>query len=1095
MRPWFAPLVALVLLALASSPALAAFAHGLECTALGASTVTSPPDESSLHVSNIGSSGNDGVSMSLYDLDGHRCVCSSSWSSSTDVGAQVMFDWEQVSGPTTFHHTCAMTRTSSGITLGGSLFVFGGSSTESKLYLYEGDQLVSTNVLYESTGLEITNLPALSSIPIVDLERDGRQDLVVCSVSFPSLVTISGSPLLFDRAVMVSGFSTDGKIRICHARVTNPPGGSLSSLDISSQSLMRQGHAMSSLGQMHFSEPVAFSHSQGLNIGSSGQDGVSITESPLSVVRSSSSGSGGGGGGGAGGVTWSSSRPSMMSFSSGSLVLTPGTDDGASLRCDVTGSSSCSPTGVVASLTALVRSTDLLLSSSFSSMCADAESVLVSLHGTVVSRQAVALDGSVTVTPPPGGPLGMAINEKGLPGEKGTKKTNPKVTEDIFGNPVHVVTSGDELAMRITFANPRAFTVGGTTSIGDRVTFVGRQLSVPSTVLLTGTQYHFTRSSTGTSAMSTVDVQDVTSAGGDQVSALSPSSSLSLSSATVQVPVMIERLDPTPARGYSITAQLSSNVVIGSIVEYDYLSRVGNTQMLVTDLGNNRYVVDCTILGDPCGASGSGVLFTLPISAAPGATDGTGTVTIEEVALRDCDNEPLPCDAGGTGFVTLDFTAPSAPTGVTATQVTTGNPAGSTTGIAISFTLADPTHDGVEIYRSSYGNYPEYDDAPGSGVVPTLPPSYPPGAGWTRLSLCYSTNCGATWTDQPLSRDAYYYVCYSIDNSGNWTQQSSMTTGTLNYHLGDFSDGVASCTGDNHVDAADISALGSSYGALLSPGSSLACLDVGPTSNHRVSGRPLTDNKLNFEDLILSAINFSRVSVPGFRAQPVAAATNSVRLAASATPPVGETFEATLHMSGAGDIQGLSVQLDFDPAVVELLSVSPGDLIGRQDRSGVVLAGGGGRVDGALLGEGGGIAGEGELARVAFRVRAAGDARLAVAGADARDVQNREVPVALLSSPGGTPARTAIRYAYPNPFDRETRVEFMLPRRAPVTIGVFDVAGRHVRTLMEGVQDAGLQSASWDGRDERGVQLGAGVYMIRCEAPGVRETRAVRLVR
>ena len=1101
-RPLLAALAVLPLLAASASPSLAAFAHGLECTAVGSASVSSCSDESCLQISNIGSSGQDGVDISLYKSSGHGVTHSLVWDSAADLGAQISFRWKQVDGPTVFHHTCTATRTSSGVTISGSLVVDGGA-----LYLYSGDLLVSSSVLVVGGSLEVSGMSSLAPVPSVDFDSDARQDLVLCSVSFPSLVTVNG--VSCDRLVMVGGMLGDGSVVECRVTVTNPPGGSLSSITLSSQSLYRHGHAMSSLGQLHFSEPVAFSSSlYRCNIGSSGQDGVSISESPLSIVLSSSSGPGGGGGGGCAGgqcSSWSSSRPSMMSFPPGTLVFTPGTDVGASLRCDVTGSSSCSPDGVLASLTTLCRSTDLLLSSSFSSICADAESVHVSLNGVIVSSSAITLGGSVSVTPVTGGPLGMAINEKGLPGEK-KPKTKPKtVTFDENGDPVSLVTYQDELSLRVQFADQCRIEVGGSWVVGDGVTFTGHQLSGGShTFVITGTDYRFAQSSTGTQVPSTVDIQDVSSSGGDQVSALSPpTGGLSTTATTVQVPVLLQRVDTTPARGYSVTLQLSGNLVLSSsVVEYDYLG-TGSTQMFVTDLGSNRYIVDCTVLGDPCTATGSGTLFTLPISAAPGATDGTGTVSIESVALRDCDNDPLPCDVGGSAYVVIDRTAPSPATTVTATQVTTGNPTGSTSAIVIEYTLVDATGDAVDLYRAAYGNYPEYDDAPNSGAIPSQPSSTPPGAPWSSVSppaagstyaICYSVD-GGCWTDQPSSRDFYYYTVVVRDRFGNVSAPSTMTTGTLNYHLGDTSDGVATCTGDNLVNAGDISALGAVYGSTLSLGSPNACHDVGPTTNHRVSGRPMTDNKLNFEDLILSAINFARVSAPADGPQPVAAATNSLRLLPVTFPAAGETFEAVLAMTAAGDLQGLSAQLDYDPAQLELLSVSAGELVSRQDRGGVVLSGGGGLIDAALLGEGSGLAGEGELARVRFRVRAEGEPRLTLAEVEGRDVQNQPVSIALLSSPAPPAARAAIRHAYPNPFDRETRVEFTLAQRGAVRVGVYDVAGRHVRTLMDGIEEAGVRTATWDGHDAHGVRREAGVYMIRIERAGTRETRTVRMVR
>src|SRR5262249_45368944 len=152
----------------------------------------------------------------------------------------------------------------------------------------------------------------------------------------------------------------------------------------------------------------------------------------------------------------------------------------------------------------------------------------------------------------------------------------------------------------------------------------------------------------------------------------------------------------------------------------------------------------------------------------------------------------------------------------------------------------------------------------------------------------------------------------------------------------------------------DVSRLGNNYGITLSPSSPLYCLDVGPTSTGNVDGRPLTDGKLNFFDLILYAVNYSLVSMPA-NAPPAAAAGDALRLRLPPLPAAGQTFDVTLELSGAGDAQGVSTQLGFDPAIVEPVGVAAGTLLAQQGRESVVLSSGPGDVDVVLLGAGGGL--------------------------------------------------------------------------------------------------------------------------------------------
>ncbi len=69
--------------------------------------------------------------------------------------------------------------------------------------------------------------------------------------------------------------------------------------------------------------------------------------------------------------------------------------------------------------------------------------------------------------------------------------------------------------------------------------------------------------------------------------------------------------------------------------------------------------------------------------------------------------------------------------------------------------------------------------------------------------------------------------------------------------------------------------------------------------------------------------------------------------------------------------------------------------------------------------------------------------------------------------------------ASPQPFHDRVALAFSLPAAGDATITIHDLAGRRVRTLVHGPQLAGAQVAPWDGRDERGRSVGAGVYYAR----------------
>jgi len=87
------------------------------------------------------------------------------------------------------------------------------------------------------------------------------------------------------------------------------------------------------------------------------------------------------------------------------------------------------------------------------------------------------------------------------------------------------------------------------------------------------------------------------------------------------------------------------------------------------------------------------------------------------------------------------------------------------------------------------------------------------------------------------------------------------------------------------------------------------------------------------------------------------------------------------------------------------------------------------------------------------------------------------------------PAAVTLLGAVPNPFNPSTEIRFGLPEDGPVTLRVFDVGGRLVRTLAaERPYAAGVHAVRWDGLDEAGRPASSGVYLYALEAADARLT-------
>jgi hypothetical protein len=112
-------------------------------------------------------------------------------------------------------------------------------------------------------------------------------------------------------------------------------------------------------------------------------------------------------------------------------------------------------------------------------------------------------------------------------------------------------------------------------------------------------------------------------------------------------------------------------------------------------------------------------------------------------------------------------------------------------------------------------------------------------------------------------------------------------------------------------------------------------------------------------------------------------------------------------------------------------------------------------------------------------------------------IDNLTVSVSNIASAAPLPtAVAALRGNAPNPFNPSTRIFFELPDDgARVNLSIFDLAGRRVRTLVDGVQAGGPQVARWDGRTETGLNAPGGVYLYRLTGAGIDEARRMVLLK
>ncbi len=92
-------------------------------------------------------------------------------------------------------------------------------------------------------------------------------------------------------------------------------------------------------------------------------------------------------------------------------------------------------------------------------------------------------------------------------------------------------------------------------------------------------------------------------------------------------------------------------------------------------------------------------------------------------------------------------------------------------------------------------------------------------------------------------------------------------------------------------------------------------------------------------------------------------------------------------------------------------------------------------------------------------------------------------------------ARTHLLPNFPNPFNPSTTLEFSLARDSRVELTIHDVAGRLVRTLVSDDRPAGRHAVVWNGKDEQGGAVAAGIYFVRVHSRDGVDTQKIALIK
>lgn len=115
---------------------------------------------------------------------------------------------------------------------------------------------------------------------------------------------------------------------------------------------------------------------------------------------------------------------------------------------------------------------------------------------------------------------------------------------------------------------------------------------------------------------------------------------------------------------------------------------------------------------------------------------------------------------------------------------------------------------------------------------------------------------------------------------------------------------------------------------------------------------------------------------------------------------------------------------------------------------------------------------------------------------DLRVVRSVIVGIEDTDMPNAVPQQYTLSQNFPNPFNPETSIQYTVPLKTqPVKLVVYDMLGRHIKTLANENKSPGTHAVRWDATNEQGITVGSGLYFYRIQIGEFSQVRKMMFVR
>ena len=276
------------------------------------------------------------------------------------------------------------------------------------------------------------------------------------------------------------------------------------------------------------------------------------------------------------------------------------------------------------------------------------------------------------------------------------------------------------------------------------------------------------------------------------------------------------------------------------------------------------------------------------------------------------------------------------------------------------------------------------------------------------------------------------------------------------------------------------------------------------------------DGKVDIFDLVLVAQHFGEELInaaPSVNFGQLRSASPEGELRLLMTPSATATRQLTvsIHTTAIADLYGYHFSIQYDPAVLELLTALPSPVLAatlHQSYWHVSQQGTQLELTQTRQGTLEGVTAEGALATLVFHVKKTGPpvAQLPIRLVDLQlaDSATRAIPVNVVNEQVSMavlfPEKPMLLQNYPNPFNPETWIPYQLSTDSAVVISIYDTNGERVRQFDLGYQHVGTyitrgKAVYWDGEDMYGEVVASGLYFYQIRAGDYAQVRRMVILK